>query len=55
MLNNNKSMTTHKGALALIASYGDDSSDDDVPGCRVSTKRTRRSSDEEEEQVKNLR
>lgn len=45
-------MTTSRGALDLLVSYGDDSSDDDVPGCRVSTKRTHKSSDEEEESVK---
>lgn len=49
-------MALSRGALGLLASYGDDSSDDDVPGCRVSTKRTHKSSDEEEESVrKNIR
>lgn len=38
-------MSTTKGALHLIADYGGDSSDDEVPGCRVSTKRMRKDSD----------
>lgn len=36
-----------KGALNLLADYGGDSSDDEVPGCRVSTKRMRKDSDSE--------
>lgn len=42
-------MTTKRGALDLLVSYGSDSSDDEVPGCKVSTKRTHKSSDDEEE------
>lgn len=30
---------SNKGALALLADYGDDDSEDEVPGPRVSTKR----------------
>lgn len=35
------------GALSLLASYGSDTSDDEVPGPRVSTKRTHKSDSEE--------
>lgn len=38
-----------KGALALLAKYGSDSSDDDVPGPRVSTKRVHKSEEFSEE------
>lgn len=31
-----------KGALGLLADYGSDSSEDEVPGSRVSTKRMHR-------------
>lgn len=48
-------MTTNKGALSLLTSYGDDSSDDDVPGCRVSTKRTLKECDEDGDNVKKIR
>lgn len=37
----------HKNALSLLVNYGDDSSDDEVPGPRVSTKRTHKSDNEE--------
>lgn len=37
----------NKGALSLLTNYGSDSSDDEVPGPRVSTKRTHKSDDEE--------
>lgn len=33
-------MFNNKGALSLLNDYGGESSDDDVPGPRVSTKRT---------------
>ncbi|KAJ8939036.1 hypothetical protein NQ318_012634 [Aromia moschata] len=36
----------NKGALSLISSYGSDSSDDDVPGPRVSTKRLQKDDEE---------
>ncbi|VEN52357.1 unnamed protein product [Callosobruchus maculatus] len=39
-------MLKNKGALALVVDYGSDTSDDDVPGPRVSTKRTHNSEDE---------
>nr|CAH7735810.1 unnamed protein product [Callosobruchus chinensis] len=39
-------MLKNKGALALVVDYGSDTSDDDVPGPRVSTKRTHKSEDE---------
>lgn len=42
-------MAFNRGALNLIASYGSDSSDDEVPGCKVSTKRTHKSSSSEDE------
>lgn len=45
-------MTTNKGALNLITVYGDDSSDDEVPGCRVSTKRMHRDSDDDDEKAR---
>lgn len=48
-------MVDSRGALDLLVSYGGDSSDDDAPGCRVSTKRTHKSSDEEEESTKSIR
>lgn len=38
-------MSTNKGALNLLTCYGGDSSDDEVPGCRVSTKRVRKESE----------
>lgn len=38
-------MSINKGALNLLACYGGDSSDDEVPGCRVSTKRVRKDSE----------
>lgn len=37
----------NKGALSLLTNYGSDTSDDEVPGPRVSTKRTHKSDDEE--------
>lgn len=38
----------NKGALALVVDYGSDStSDDEIPGARVSTKRCHKDSDEE--------
>lgn len=36
-----------KGALSLLNNYGSDSSDDEVPGPRVSTKRTHKSDSED--------
>ncbi|CAH1964288.1 unnamed protein product [Acanthoscelides obtectus] len=39
-------MLKNKGALGLVVEYGSDTSDDDVPGPRVSTKRTHKSDDE---------
>lgn len=48
-------MASSRGALDMLVSYGDDSSDDDVPGCRVSTKRTHQGCDEEKPAKKNLR
>ncbi|CAG9864653.1 unnamed protein product [Phyllotreta striolata] len=38
-------MLTNKGSLSLLSDYGDNSSDDDVPGPRVSTKRTHKDDD----------
>lgn len=43
----------HRGALDLLAAYDGDSSDDEVPGAKVSTKRTYKES-EEGENVKRL-
>lgn len=41
-------INTNKGALSLLTTYGSDyDSDEDVPGPRVSTKRTRKSDSEE--------
>lgn len=37
----------NKGALTLLADYGGDSSDDDVPGPGVSVKRLHEPDDEE--------
>lgn len=37
----------NQGALSLLRSYGGDSSDDDVPGPRVSTKRSHKSNTED--------
>nr|CAI5867985.1 unnamed protein product [Callosobruchus analis] len=39
-------MLKNKGALALVVDYGSDTSDEDVPGPRVFTKRTHKSEDE---------
>lgn len=38
-----------KGALGLLGSYGSDTSDDEVPGFRVSTKRTHKESVDDED------
>lgn len=37
----------NKGALSLLTNYGSDTSDDEVPGPRVSTKRSHKSDSEE--------
>ncbi|XP_068917572.1 U6 snRNA phosphodiesterase 1 [Tenebrio molitor] len=44
---------SNKGALALLAQYGGDSSDDEVPGSRVSTKRMHKD-DEDDPRSKRL-
>nr|XP_022901982.1 U6 snRNA phosphodiesterase [Onthophagus taurus] len=46
-------METHKGALSLLQDYGDNSSDEEVPFGRVSTKRSYKE-DEENESTKKL-
>lgn len=44
-----------KGALDLLGGYGSDTSDDEVPGFRVSTKRTHKeSADDEDADTKRL-
>lgn len=43
--------STNKGALSLLTTYGSDyDSEDDVPGPRVSTKRTRKNDGEDSEE-----
>lgn len=42
-----KNTMFNNGSLSLLANYGSDSSDNDVPGPRVSTKRTHKSDNDE--------
>lgn len=48
--------SVNKGSLSLLANYGsDNSSDDEVPGPTVSSKRLRKSDNEESDQEPSLK